>query len=80
MQVKVLGSGCANCKTLEARTREAIEKLGSGAEVEKVTDFAEIASHGVMSTPALVIGNTVVVAGRVPGVDELVDMIRRAGT
>lgn len=71
MELKVLGSGCANCKTLEARTVEALGALGLAAPIEKVTDYGEIASYGVMSTPALVIDEEVVVSGRVPSVDEL---------
>ncbi len=79
-QFKVLGSGCANCKTLEARTAEALIALGRTVEVEKVTDYADIASYGVMSTPALAIDYQVVFAGRVPTVAELVDLIRNATT
>lgn len=78
MQLKVLGSGCANCRTLESRTVEALHTLGVDAPVDKVTDFGEIASYGVMSTPALAIDDRVVLAGRVPTVDELVDLIQNA--
>jgi small redox-active disulfide protein 2 len=75
MELKVLGSGCANCRTLEARTIDALHTLGVDAPVEKVTDYGEIASYGVMSTPALAIDDEVVLAGRVPTVAELVDLI-----
>jgi small redox-active disulfide protein 2 len=75
MSVKVLGSGCANCKTLEARTAEALGALGVSASIEKVTDYGEIASYGVMSTPGLVIDDVVVVSGRVPSVEELRDRL-----
>jgi small redox-active disulfide protein 2 len=75
MSVKVLGSGCANCRTLEARTTEALGALGVSASIEKVTDYGEIASYGVMSTPALVVDEQVVVAGRVPSVEELRGML-----
>ena len=78
MQLKVLGSGCVNCGTLEARTINALETLGLEAPVEKVTDFADIASYGVMATPALAIDDQVVLAGRVPTVAELVDLITAA--
>ena len=71
MEIKVLGPGCANCTTLEQRTREALELVGMEASVEKVTDFGEIASYGIMSTPGLVIDERVVVSGRVPKVDEI---------
>lgn len=71
MDIKVLGPGCTNCTTLEKRTREALELSGIEASIEKVTDFGEIASYGIMSTPGLVIDEQVVVSGRVPKVDEL---------
>jgi small redox-active disulfide protein 2 len=65
MLVKVLGPGCRNCVALEKATREAIDRLGLDATVEKVTDYADIAAYGVMSTPALVVDGKVVSAGRV---------------
>ena len=73
--IEVLGPGCANCKSLEARTSEAVAALGIDATIVKVTDFGEIASRGVMSTPALVVDERVVVAGRVPSVAELRTLI-----
>lgn len=66
MIIKVLGPGCANCKSLERVTREAVTELGLDATIEKVEDYATIASYGVMSTPALVVDERVVVSGRVP--------------
>ncbi len=80
MNIKVLGSGCANCKALESRTNEAINLLGLEAEIEKVTDVLEIASYGVMSTPALVIDEHVVMTGRVPNVTELQQLLTGALT
>ncbi len=58
--IKVLGGGCANCKRLEAATRKVIESLGIEAEIEKVTDYAEIMKYPVLSTPALVVDEQVV--------------------
>ena len=55
MKIKILGSGCPNCKKLEKNTREAVNELGIEAEIEKVTEIQEIMSYGVMSTPALVV-------------------------
>lgn len=78
MEFRVLGSGCANCKTLEARTVAALHTLGIEAFVEKVTDSGRIASYGVMTTPALAIDDQVVIAGRVPSVGELADLIQNA--
>ena len=64
--IEVLGSGCQKCQYVEKVVREVIEGAGLEAEVRHVTDYAEIASRGVMSTPGLVIDGTVVMAGRVP--------------
>ena len=70
-QVKVLGSGCPNCRRLTELTEQALAELGRPEHVEKVTDYAEIAAYGVMATPALVVGERVVMAGRIPGLDSL---------
>ena len=78
MDIRVLGAGCANCRTLEARTVEALRSLGVEASVEEVTDYGEIAAYGVMSTPALAIDDRVVIAGRVPTVEELSRLIGAA--
>ena len=66
MKIKVLGPGCANCVNLEKATREAVAALGIHAEIEKVTDYAEIAAYGIMRTPGLVVDEEVVLSGRVP--------------
>ena len=71
MNIKVLGSGCANCKKLEENTRKAIAELGIEATIEKVTEFVEIMAYGVMKTPALVVDEKVKVMGRVPTSDEI---------
>jgi len=70
-QVKVLGSGCANCRRLTGLTEQALAELGRPEQVEKVTDYAQIAAYGVMATPALVVDERVVMAGRIPGLDSL---------
>lgn len=71
MHVKILGPGCKNCQNLETRTREALDELGAFAQIDKVTDYGEIAGYGVMATPGLVVDDEVVVSGRVPSVSEL---------
>jgi small redox-active disulfide protein 2 len=78
MLVKVLGPGCANCVTLEKRTRQALDTLGLDATVEKVTDYGQIAGYGVMSTPGLVIDEKVVLHGRVPTVSALTQLLSEA--
>jgi small redox-active disulfide protein 2 len=66
MTIKILGSGCANCKKLEAVARTAAEAAGIQAEFIKVTNQAEILDYDILSTPALVINEKVVCAGKIP--------------
>jgi small redox-active disulfide protein 2 len=75
MIIKILGSGCANCVRLEANTKQALAALGLEATVEKVTDFADIASYGVMKTPGLVVDEQVLVSGRVPDAAEITNLL-----
>lgn len=74
--VKVLGSGCAKCNALEAAAREALAELHMDTTVGHVTDFAQIAAYGVMSTPALVIDGKVVSVGKVLHKNEVVTMLQ----
>ena len=76
--VKVLGSGCAKCNALEAAARSALEELGMDTAIDHVTDFAQIAAYGVMSTPALVVDGKVVSYGKVLSVEEAKALIRKA--
>jgi small redox-active disulfide protein 2 len=71
MVIKVLGSGCTNCKKLEENTRKAVEELGIDATIEKVTDFKDIMKYGVMKTPALVVDGKVKIMGRVATAEEI---------
>jgi small redox-active disulfide protein 2 len=71
MIIKVLGPGCHNCKTLERVTRQAIAELGLDATIEKVEDYPTIVGYGVLSTPALVVDEKVVLSGRVPRTAEV---------
>lgn len=75
MTIKVLGPGCMNCRTLERRTLEALEKTGIQATVEKVVDLDGIVAYGVMRTPGLVINEKVIVQGRVPTVEQIQELI-----
>ncbi len=75
MTVKVLGSGCANCARLTALTEQALAELGLDTTVEKVTDYAQIAAYGVMATPALVVDDKVMLAGRIPALSSLKDAL-----
>ena len=78
MQIKILGTGCAKCQKLEAVTHEVADELGLIADFEKVTDPGEIASWGVMATPALVIDDEVVMSGRVPSKADISAVLRDA--
>lgn len=75
MIIKILGSGCANCHRLEANARQALADLGLQADVEKVTDYADIAGYGVMRTPGLVVDERVVASGRVPSAAEIATLL-----
>ena len=78
MIIKVLGPGCKNCKNLERVTREAVSELGVEATVEKVEDYPTIVGYGVMSTPALVIDEKLVLSGRVPRTAQVREVITAA--
>ena len=65
MKVQILGTGCAKCKQLAENAQKAIEAAGVDAEIEKITDIAEIAAMGAMMTPALAIDGEVKSSGQV---------------
>jgi small redox-active disulfide protein 2 len=75
VEIKVLGSGCANCKKLEAMTRNVVNTLAIEANVEKVTEYDEIVSYDILSTPGLVINGKVVSSGRIPSESEITTWI-----
>ena len=75
MLFKILGPGCKNCANLERATRQAVDTLGLDATIEKVTDYGQIASYGVMRTPGLVVDEQVLVSGRVPAADEIAALL-----
>ena len=66
LTVKILGSGCANCKKLEAVARDAATAAGIEAEFIKVTDIKAIMAYDVMSSPSLVVNEKVVCSGKIP--------------
>lgn len=71
LNIKILGSGCANCRRLEERARKVVAVKGLDAEVDHVTDYAEIMKWNVMSTPGLVVNGKVVSSGRIPSEAEI---------
>jgi small redox-active disulfide protein 2 len=75
--IKVLGSGCAKCNQLEAAVKEALAALHMDTNIDHVTDFAQIATYGVMSTPALVVDGKVVSYGKVLKKDEVIEILKK---
>jgi len=78
MEIKVLGSGCANCKRLHQLAELALRDLNKEANLIYVTDMMEIANAGILRTPGLVINNKIVSYGRVPTLDEVKSFIQNA--
>jgi small redox-active disulfide protein 2 len=77
MEIKILGAGCAKCKTLEKLTREVIEKNGIQATITKVEDITEIMKYHIMATPALVVNEKVEIKGRVPSASEIKEVLSK---
>ncbi len=75
MEVKVLGTGCPKCKTLEKTAKEAVNELGIEATITKEEDIMKIMGYGVMRTPGLVINEKVVASGKLLSVDEIKTLI-----
>jgi small redox-active disulfide protein 2 len=71
MEIKILGTGCARCKTLERLTREVVVQNKIDATILKVEDITEIMKYHIMSTPALVVNENVEIKGRIPSADEI---------
>ncbi len=78
LTIKVLGSGCANCKRVEQIAHKVITDMGVEAEVIKVTDYAEIMVYNIMSTPGLVINEMLVSTGRIPTPAEVTTWLTNA--
>lgn len=77
MNIKILGTGCPKCKALEKATRDAVAELGVDANIEKVEDIVKIMGYGVMSTPALVIDEKIVLSGRLATISEIKNLITK---
>ena len=75
MQIKVLGTGCPKCKTLEKKVINSLADLDIAADVFKVEDIVKIMEYGIMHTPALVINEKVVLSGRIPSREELKSLL-----
>lgn len=75
-QIKVLGSGCKRCGLLETHVKQALQRMGKELEVQKVTDISEILTFGVVQTPALVVGDQVLVSGFVPSPSQIQELLK----
>lgn len=78
LTIKVLGSGCANCKRLEQIARKSVADLAIQAEVIKVTDYQDIMNYNILATPGLVVNEKVVSSGRIPSPAEVTTFITNA--
>lgn len=77
MDIKILGTGCPKCKTLEKITREAVTEAGIDATIEKVEDIVKIMEYRVMHTPGLVINGKVVFSGQVPSINQVIELLKK---
>lgn len=75
MKIEILGTGCAKCNDLEMKVKQAVAKSGKFVQIEKVDDLLKIMEYDVMSTPGLVIDGIVKSSGKVPAIDEIIDMM-----
>ncbi len=79
MEIKVLGPGCANCHKMEEMAKQAVKELGLTAEVVKITDIGDIARHGILSTPGLIVNGKVKHTGKpLPSLDKVKELIKGA--
>lgn len=78
MEIKVLGTGCPKCKVLEKSVRDVVADLKLNATITKVEDIVDIMSYGILSTPALVIDDKIVVKGRVPSSEEIKEFLSKS--
>jgi small redox-active disulfide protein 2 len=78
LTIKVLGSGCANCKRVEQITQKVVDEMSLEAEIVKVTDYADIMAYNILSTPGMVINEKVVSSGRIPTPAEVTTWLTNA--
>lgn len=78
LNIKVLGSGCANCKKLEALAHQVVDQMGIEAAIIKVTEYPDITAYNIMSIPGLVINEKIVSSGRIPTAAEVTTFVANA--
>lgn len=77
MEIKVLGPGCANCHKMEEMTKTAVKELGIDAQVVKITDIGDIARHGILSTPGLIVNGKLKHSGKpLPSIEKVKALIK----
>ncbi len=77
MEIKVLGPGCANCQKMEDLAKQAVKELAVEAQVVKITDMGDIARHGVLSTPGLIVNGKVKHSGKpLPSLDRVKELLK----
>lgn len=77
VEIKILGTGCPKCNSLEKLTRKAVSEIGIEANIEKVEDIMDIMEYGIMRTPGLVVNGEVKVSGRLPSEKELKEILNQ---
>jgi len=77
MEIKILGTGCPKCKTLEKMTREVVEQNGINATITKVENIMDIMTYNILSTPALVVNEKVEIKGRIPSAEEIKQVLSK---
>lgn len=75
MKIEILGTGCAKCHKLDELVRKTVKESGVSAEITKVEDIKKIMAYGVMTKPALVIDGQVKIAGKIPSIEEIKQLI-----
>ncbi|MBU1876906.1 TM0996/MTH895 family glutaredoxin-like protein [Patescibacteria group bacterium] len=77
MTIKILGTGCPKCQKLEENTKKAIEEIGlKDVQVEHIYDVEKIIEMEIMTTPALVVDEEIVVSGKIPTVEEIKEILK----
>ncbi len=77
MEIKVLGPGCANCHKMEEMAKQAVKELGIEAKIEKITDIGQIAMHGILSTPGLIVDDKIKHSGKpLPTLEKMKELIK----